>query len=142
MAEVFAGFVCGYALALLATPIAALALIRTPAGQTATGGTLPKALSVTSLSVVLHMFAFVAFTAIGILFGMLLYGLEDSRPSGGLGSPNATFTALMIGISAIAVLPMAIAVPRWRTALLAGGLVFAGIFGWAMPWLSLAGPEG
>jgi hypothetical protein len=138
VAEVFAGFICGYALALAVTPLAAIAVIRTPVGQTATGGTLPKALSVTSLSVVLHGLAFLIFTAIGLALGLLLYGMEDSRPASGVGSPNAAFTVLMIAVVAIAFLPMAIFLPRWRLPLLLGGALFAVMFGWAMPWFAEA----
>ncbi len=76
-------------------------------------------------------------TAIGIGLGIMLSGLESNHPAGGLGSPNAIFTSFVIAAVAIAMLPIGIAVPRWRLPLLVCGLVFVATFGWAMPYLSL-----
>jgi hypothetical protein len=142
MAEVLAGFVCGYALALVAAPALAMALVRLRTGSEYLNQVVPPGTNVLALSVVLFGFAFIALTAIGMALGMMLAGVEDSRPASGLGSPNAVFTGLIIVIAAIAVVPFAIVLPRWRRPLAASGTVFVLIFGWAMPWLSLAGPEG
>ena len=139
MAEVFAGVVCGFALALIATPLGALTLVRARVGNETVARLMPEGSSLLAVSIILHGFGFLAFTAIGIVFGMMLNGLESSRPAGGLGSPNAAYTALTIGIVAIAVLPLAIVAPRRRVWLLSSGLVFATTFGWAMPWLATLG---
>jgi len=137
MAEVFAGILCGYALALLYTPLMAVALLRARTDSPTAARLMPEGTSLVAASVVLHTFAFVAFTAIGMVFGMMLNGIESSSPAGGLGSPNRVYTSLVLGIIAIAVLPLAGFVPRWRTPLLSSGLLFAGVFGWLMPYLSL-----
>jgi hypothetical protein len=142
MAEVLAGFVCGYALALIAAPILAIALVRLRTGSEYLAQVVPVGTNVLALSVVLFGFAFIALTAVGMVLGMMLAGLEDSRPGSGLGSPNGLFTGLVLVMAAIAVAPLAVALPRWRRPLAASGGVFVLIFGWAMPWLSLAGPEG
>jgi len=141
VAETFAGIICGYALALLVTLLAALALVRTRTDSEWLQRVLPPDTPVLAWSFVMHTFWLMLFTATGMLFGLLLYGLEDSRPAGGLGSPNGTFTVVVLATSAIAVLPMAIALPRWRIPLLTSGVVFAATFGWAMPYLSLLGPN-
>jgi hypothetical protein len=142
MAEVMAGFVCGYALALIATPIAALAIVRARVRSARVQQIVPQGTSMMAVSVILHGFAFMAMTAVGIVLGLMLAGVEARSPAGGLGSPNRLFTALILAITLIAVAPIAIAVSRWRAPLLIGGVVFAVCFGWAMPWLSLLGPEG
>jgi hypothetical protein len=142
MAEVLAGFVCGYALALLAAPAMAIGLIRLRTRSDYLNQVVPPGTNVLALSVVLFGFAFIALTAIGMVLGMMLAGVEDSQPASGLGSPNALFTGLIVLLAAIAIAPLAIALPRWRRPLVTSGAVFVLIFGWAMPWLSLAGPEG
>ena len=141
MAEVFAGFVCGYGLALLATPVAAVALLRARVASPLVRQMLPEGTSLIALSIILHTFAFLTLTALGILLGILLGGLENRSPAGGLGSPNRAFTGFILAATAIAVVPLALAAPRWRLPLLTGGLLFAGVFGWLMPYLSLWGPD-
>lgn len=139
MAEVFAGFVCGYGLALLATPIVAIALVRARVSSPLVARVFPEGTSLTAVSILLHMFSFLLFTALGMLLGLLLSGLEGRSPEGGLGSPNRAFTAFVIAAAAIAVVPPAIVLARLRLPLLACGLLFAGVFGWLMPYLSLLG---
>lgn len=140
MAEVLAGIVCGYVLALTVTPLAAITMIRMRVHSEWLRRVVPPETPLLAWSLVLHSFWFLVLTGIGLVLGLLLYGLEDSHPAGGLGSPNAAFTIVVILTSAIAVLPIALVLPRWRTPLLAGGLVFALTFGWIMPYLSLIGP--
>jgi hypothetical protein len=67
--------------------------------------------------------------------------MEDSNPTGGLVSPNRAFTVVVLVMTAIAVGPLAIVLPRWRGGLLGSGLIFALTFGWAMPWLASIGPD-
>jgi hypothetical protein len=102
---------------------------------------MPEGTNIAALSIVLHVFLLLVLTAIGMLLGLLLYGLENNRPDGGLGSPNRVFTIVILAIAAIAVLPLAVVLPRQRLALYAAGAVFAITFGWLMPYLSLLGPE-
>ena len=140
MAEVFSGIICGYALALIVTPIAAVALIRMRVHSDWLRRVVPEETPLLAWSLILHTFWFLVLTGIGMVLGLLLYGIEERRPDGGLGSPNAIFTLVVIATSAIAVLPLAVALRRWRAPLIAAGLVFAVTFGWIMPYLSLLGP--
>jgi hypothetical protein len=142
MAEVFAGVVCGFGLALVATPLAAIALVRARVSSPTLRQVVPEGTSLVAVSVILHGFAFLALTAAGMVLGMILLGMEDRIPAGGLGSPNRAFTAFILALTVIAVGPLAIAMPRLRAPLLAGGLVLAVTFGWLMPYLSLLGPNG
>jgi hypothetical protein len=141
LAEAFAGLICGYALSVIATPLFALALVRGRVSSSFIQRAMPQGTNVAALSIVLHVFLLLVLTAVGMLLGMLLYGLESNRPDGGLGSPNRVFTAVILAIAAIAVLPLASVLPRQRVALLVAGIVFAITFGWLMPYLSLLGPE-
>jgi hypothetical protein len=141
VAEIFSGIVCGYALALIATPVAAVAMIRARVQSEWLRRIVPEETPLLAWSLVLHTFWFLMLTAAGMILGMLLYGIERRHPAGGLGSPNAIFTLVVIAISAIAVLPLAAVLPRWRAALLASALVFAVTFGWVMPYVSLLGPS-
>lgn len=141
MAEVMAGFVCGFGLSLIATPAAAIAIVRARVTSPLAAQVLPKGTSLIAASLVIHMFAFLTLTAIGLLLGMLLYGIESERPAGGLGSPNWLFTTMILGITAIGFGPPLAIAPRWRRPLLFSALLFLVCFGWAMPYLSLLGPE-
>ena len=140
MAEIFSGILCGYALALIVTPLAALAMIRMRIESEWLRRVVPVDTPLLAWSFVMHTFWFITLTGIGMVFGLLLYGLNDSHPANGLGSPNAVFTTVIIATVAIAVLPLAVVLPRWRIALLAAGLVFAATFGWIMPYLTQIGP--
>ena len=140
MAEVFSGIICGYALALIVTPIAAVALIRMRVHSDWLRRVVPEETPLLAWSLILHTFWFLVLTGIGMVLGLLLYGIEERRPDGGLGSPNAIFTLVVIATSAIAVLPLAVVLRQWRAPLIAAGLVFAVTFGWIMPYLSLLGP--
>ena len=142
MAEALAGFVCGYGLALVATPLAAIALLRARVSSLYLRSVLPEGTSLIAVSVILHTFIFLTFTALGVLLGLLLAGLDGRNPEGGLGSPNRAFTAFIIATAAIAVGPLALFASRQRLPLLGGGLLFAGVFGWLMPYLALWGPAG
>ncbi len=81
MAEVFAGFVVGYALALVIAPIGAIALVRSNDRSGFAQRVAPPGTSVLALSVVLHVAAIVVLTAIGLVLGMALAGIDDRRPN-------------------------------------------------------------
>ena len=141
MAELMAGLVCGYGLALIATPVAAIALVRARANSPLIRQIMPEGSSLIAVSVILHAFALLTLTALGMLLGLLLAGMEESSPAGGLGSPNRIFTAFILATTAIAAGPLALFARRLRLPLLASALIFAGCFGWLMPYLSLLGPN-
>ncbi len=138
MAEVFAGFVVGYALALLAAPAGAIALVRNNDRSGFAQRVAPPGTNVVALSVVVHFAAIIAFTALGLVLGMALAGLNDRHPQDGLGSPNLVYTVMVLAITAILALP-AVAVPPLRRPVVLGALVFAIAFGWALPWVATLG---
>ncbi|MBI4570654.1 MAG: hypothetical protein HY723_01790, partial [Chloroflexi bacterium] len=141
VAEALAGAVCGFALAIIAAPLAAIALTRARVSSRLLRQIAPEGTSLVAIFVALHGLAFLAFTAIGGLLGLALAGLEERSPDGGLGSPNQSFTAFILIATAILFGPPLVALPKLRLPVLAAGVAFAGCFGWAMPYLSLLGPE-
>lgn len=140
MAEIMAGFVCGFALSIIATPIAAIAIVRARMTSPLMRQMAPEGTSLIAISVVISLFIVLTFTAIGLLFGLLLAGIESSNPAGGLGSPNRVFTAFILIATTIAVLPLSVVSGRLRVPLLASGLVFIASFGWFMPYLASWSP--
>ncbi|MEX0750151.1 MAG: hypothetical protein WD359_05015 [Dehalococcoidia bacterium] len=139
MAEVFAGFVVGYALALVLSPMAAIGIVRSNDRTGFAQRFAPEGTNVVALAVVLHFAAMLLFTALGMILGTALAGLEDRRPDSGLGSPNLFYTVLVLVLMAVVVIPT-IVVPAVRRFALAGALIFAAAFGWVMPWLAEAAP--
>ena len=138
MPQVFAGFVTGFALAILSTPLAAIAIVRSNKRTGLAQRVAPPGANVVALSMVLHFGALITFTAIGMVLGLALDGIDARRPAGGFGSPNAAYTLLVVALAAVVVIP-AMAMPAMRRYALAGALVFVAAFGWAMPWLAEAG---
>ncbi len=138
MADVFAGFVVGYALALLAAPVAAIALVRTNDRTGLAQRVAPEGTNVVALSVVLHFAAMIVLTAIGLILGMALNGIDARRPAGGIGSPNLVYTVMVLALAAVVVIPT-LAVPAVRRYALVGGVILVAAFGWAMPWLATLG---
>ena len=136
MAEVFAGFIAGFAFSIIVAPAAAILVVRSShqtglAQRVAPGGT-----NIVALAVVLHILAFFVLTALGMIMGLALAGIEDRRPDSGLGSPNIAYTMIVIALAAALVIPAMLF--RWRAYALAAALLFITIFGWITPWLARA----
>ena len=138
VAQVFAGFVVGFGLSLLVAPAAAIGLVRSNGTTGLAQRVAPPGTNLIALSMVLHVAAVIVLTAIGMLLGMLLGGLEDRRPDGGVGSPNLAFTLIVVTLTGVAVIPLLI-VPAARRLVVIAAVVFVVAFGWAMPWLATLG---
>lgn len=139
MADVFAGFIVGYTLALLAAPAGAIALVRSNDRTGFAQRIAPPGTSVVALSVIVHVAAVIVLTALGLVFGMALHGIDARRPAGGIGSPNLVYTSMVLAIAAAVVIPM-LALPAVRRYAILAGIVFAVAFGWALPWLATLAP--
>jgi len=140
MSEVLAGLVCGYILALISTPLIALALVRMRARSPAVAQALPRQVPVVALAVLVHGFAFLIFTAVGIVFGLILSGIEEQAPEGGLGSPNGVFTLIIVVWTVLASAPIMVLLRSVRREAAAAALLFASLFGWLMPYLAQWSP--
>ena len=135
MAGVFAGFVVGYAIALVVGPAGAIALVSANQRSGFAQRMAPPGTNVVALSVVIHFAAILTFTAIGIVLGMAFAGIDDRRPEAGLGSPNLVYTLLVVALAAVIFIPVA-ALPAVRRYALGAAALFVACFGWAVPWLA------
>jgi hypothetical protein len=140
VSQVFAGFVCGYALALVSAPLIAFALLRLRPRAPLLARAVPEQVPVVALTVVLFSFTFVLWTGLGIVLGLILMGLEDRVPEGGLGSPSLAFTIIIVFVSAAAFTPAVVLLRSGRRYVIASAVVFLGVFGWLMPYLAQWGP--
>jgi hypothetical protein len=138
VSQVFAGFVVGFAISLAVSPLGAWLLISSNDRSGFAQRMAPPGTNFVALSVVLHLVAVLTLTAVGMLLGLVLLGLEDRRPAGGLGSPNVAYTSIVVALTAVVVIPLFV-VPMIRRYALMGAAVFAVLFGWAMPWLAALG---
>jgi hypothetical protein len=136
MSEVLAGFVCGYALALVSAPLVAFAILRLRPRMPWVALTVPEQVPVVALMVVLFGFTFVFWTGLGIVLGLILMGLEDRAPESGLGSPSLIFTLIIVFASAAVFTPAAVLLRSGRRYVIAAAVVFLGVFGWLMPYLA------
>jgi hypothetical protein len=136
--EVFAGFVMGYAISLAVAPLGAWRLISTNDRSGFAQRMAPPGTNFVALSVVVHLAAVLLLTAIGMILGLMLGGLEERRPNGGLGSPNLVFTLIVVALTAVVIIPLLI-LPAVRRYVVISGGIFAALFGWAMPWLATVG---
>jgi hypothetical protein len=134
MAEVFAGFLAGYAMAVLSTPLLSVLLLRLRAESPALERVLPVGVSAVGVSVLLHGALTMVWTALGLVLGMILLAMEGA--GGALGSLNWPFTLFVAGLFLALGAPLfALLVPLRR--LIALTLVAAVlVFGWLMPYLA------
>jgi hypothetical protein len=138
VASILAGFVVGYALSLAVGPLGAFLIIRANKQAGFAQRLAPPGTNVIALSVVLHFAAILLLTAIGLLLGILLNGIEQRRTDGGLGSPNIAYTLVVLASTAVFVIPTLV-LPSLRRYAAVAAFVFAVAFGWAMPWLAKLG---
>ena len=134
MAEVFAGFVAGYALALLSTPVLAVTLLRLRATSPLLERLLPAGTSAVSFSFILHGALFMLCTGLGVLLGLLLFAMRDE--AGGAGSLNVPFTLFVAGFATAVFSPIAIVARPIRSATIVAALLVVIVFGWLMPYLA------
>ncbi len=134
MAEVFAGFVAGYVLALITTPMVAIGMVRMRANSALLARLLPEGVSATPLAVIVHGGLFFFWTALGLILGLMLLSMKDSGAA--LGSLNGAFTLFVAGLTLALVAPFAIVLRPAESAMITGGIVVILVFGWLMPYMA------
>jgi hypothetical protein len=134
VAEVFAGFVAGYAMAMITTPMLSFLLIRLRLESALMSRLLPEGTSAVGLSVLLHGALAIFWTAMGLLLGLVLLAMEDSGPA--LGSRNGAYTLFVAGLFVAIGAPLfAVFAPIRRLVALAIVLAIL-VFGWLTPYLA------
>ena len=89
MAEVFAGFIVGFALSLAVAPLGAIMLIRSNDRTGFAQRIAPPGTNMIALSVVLHFAAMIVLTMIGLLLGMLLPPSTTAAPTTASAAPTS-----------------------------------------------------
>ena len=138
MEEVFAGFVSGYIMGLIFTGLVALMIVQARSRIPYLAKAIAPNISAVALTVPISLIAFLVWTAIGMLVGLLYrYTLEEA-PGGGLGSPNLLYTLLIISFAGLSLTGAVAAFRRlpWQLAVM--GLSFVALFGWILPRLAQA----
>jgi hypothetical protein len=136
--EVFAGFIVGYALALVSTPILAMSLLKLRAESAVLARLFPAGTSATGLAVILHGGLMLTWTALGMLLGLLLLAMEGEGSA--LGSPNAPFTLFVFGSVLAIVAPMFVLARPLRPLFAANAIAAVAGFGWLMPYMAQWAP--
>jgi len=137
--EVLAGWIMGYAFALVFTAFAAVMIVDARSRVPFLAKAIAPNISAVMLAVPVSLGAFLGWTLVGMILGLLYRGARDHLAGAGLGSPNWPYTlgVLLAGAAALAV--VAYAWRRLRWPVLALTAAFVALFGWAMPYLARAG---
>ena len=139
MAEVFAGFVVGYAFALVFTGVTAVMVIDARSNVPYLAKAIAPNISAVQLAVPISILAFLLWTLVGLVLGALYRAARLNLEGGGLGSPNWPYTA---GVALATALVLAVVWYAWRRVTLPVALTavaFAAMFGWGMPHLASLG---
>jgi hypothetical protein len=134
VAEVFAGFVAGFALSLITTPLLAFTLLSMRAGNGAISRLWPAEANLVAVSMVLHGFTAFALTALGIVLGLVLLGMVGAAV--GAGSLNAPFTLFVAALVLAIFAPLVAIMAPLRRQLIAYAFVTVLVYGWLMPYLA------
>ncbi len=139
MAAAFAGFVIGYAYSLLFTAFASVMIIDARNRVPFLAKAIAPNVNAVMLAVPVSIGAFLGWTLVGLVLGVLYRGAADNLAGGGLGSPNWPFSLgiLLAGAAFLAIVAYAWRRLPWQALALAAA--FVGLFGWAMPYLAKAG---
>jgi hypothetical protein len=134
VAEVFAGFIAGYAMAVLTTPMLSFLLLKLRMESPLMARLVPEGTSAVGLSVLLHGGLALFWTMMGILLGLVLLGMEDAGSA--LGSLNGPYTLFVAALFvAIAAPIFALFAPLRRV--IASAVVLAIlVYGWLTPYLA------
>ena len=134
MAEVFAGFVTGYAMAVITTPLLSVWLVRLRMESALMARRLPEGASAVSMSLILHGALALFWTGVGLLLGLVLLGMRGAGEA--LGSLNAPYTLFVAGMFVALGAPLVVLLPPLRRVTLPGILLAILVFGWLTPYLA------
>jgi len=129
----------GYAYSLVFTAFAAVMLIGARSRVPYLAKAIAPNINAVMLAVPVSILAFLGWTLVGLILGLLYRGAADNLQGGGLGSPNWPFTlgVLLAGFAFLAVVFYAWRRVSWQALTLTA--TFVGLFGWAMPYLAKVG---
>jgi hypothetical protein len=134
MAEVFAGFISGYAMAVITTPILSFRLVKLRMESGLMARLLPSGTSAVSVSIILHGALAMTWTALGLLLGLVLYGMRGEGEA--LGSLNGPYTLFVAALFVALGAPLAALLVPARRVLISATLLAILVFGWLTPYLA------
>ena len=129
----------GYAYSLLFAAFVSIMLVDARSRVPYLVKAIAPNISAVMLAVPVSILAFLGWTLVGLILGLLYRGAVDNLPGGGMGSPNWPFTlgVLLAGLALSALVVYAWRRLSWQVLVLTAA--FVGLFGWAMPHLAKAG---
>lgn len=139
MAEVFSGFVVGYAFSLLFTGVTAILIIEARGRVPFLSRAIAPNISAIQLAVPISLLAFLWWTLAGLLLGLVYRAARLNLEGGGLGSPNWPFT---LGVTLATAVFLAVVYYAWRNLrwqIIVMAVAFAAMFGWGMPHMAELG---
>jgi len=134
MAEVFAGFVAGYGLAIVTTPLLSVWLLRLRAEGGLLARLLPEGSSAVGVSLLLHGALAMFWTGLGLALGLVLFAMRDAGAA--LGSRNGPFTLFVAGLLLALAAPLFAVLVRLRALIAAMFVAALIVFGWLTPYLA------
>lgn len=134
MAEVFAGFVTGYGMAVIWTPFMSIWLVRLRMESALMSRLLPVGASAVSMSVILHGALAMFWTGVGLLLGLVLFGMRGGDEA--LGSLNAPYTLFVAGLFVALGAPIVALQPPLRRVTVPALALAIFVFGWLTPYLA------
>lgn len=134
---VMAGFLLGYAASIVFTGVVAVWIVRLRAESEFLGRALAPTLTPWHIAVPVSFFAFLGWTMLGMVAGVLLAVLEEAAPRGGLGSPNLIYTVIILASALLPAMPFLVLMRSCRRPIVLAVVGYAALFGWALPHLAL-----
>jgi hypothetical protein len=135
MAEVFAGFTCGFFLSLLTAPVAAVTLLRLRVTNPLLARFIPEGSNVIALTVVMQLGLVFFWTGLGGILGLLLLamdGLGESAP----GLKNLPYTLLVLSVVLAFAGPLTLLLSAWWRQIVVAAIAGFLIFGALMPYMA------
>lgn len=136
MTTVLAGAIAGMVMGVLSLAPVTILVSNLVIGSPSLRRRLREGVSLTLLTLAATVAITVAWAILGVILGLAYYWVSRQVPGPGLLSPNAFFTVVVL-LAALA-FPLAVSAVtrRWTWPGVALGALFAGVFGWLLPYLA------
>ena len=136
MSYVTAGAASGLLMASVFIAIAPIMLFvlakePTPAYRATLGRIPPMALMISIV-----VFAYPTWALLGVATGLLYRAVDTAAPGDGIGGHNLAYSIAVVLATIALAAPVALLLRRVLLGVIALAVVFAGIFGWALPFLA------
>jgi hypothetical protein len=135
MGEVFAGFVCGFALSLLSAPLLAYLLLQMRGSNPALARLLPEGTNTVALAMTVQFALFFFWTGLGIILGLVLLA-SNGITGAAIGLKNPLFTLIVFSAAFGLSAPLALVISAWWRQIVFVGVASFLLFGFLMPYMA------